>query len=99
MAVPLSFRKSAIVLKSAGQPNQLDVALALERPVRFTLCLTGLNLFSAALEPVSIWRRRTPVRAIPVSPNQGMESSNVDEIKIIRGRFGHPRCNERHGNN
>src|SRR2546423_8278781 len=31
MASPLSFRKSAIVLKSgiAGQPNQLDIALAL----------------------------------------------------------------------
>jgi hypothetical protein len=25
-----------------------------------------------------------------------MESSNVDEIRIIRGRFGHARCHERH---
>jgi hypothetical protein len=28
-----------------------------------------------------------------------MESSNVDEIKIICSRFSHSRCNERHGNN
>jgi hypothetical protein len=29
----------------------------------------------------------------------GMESSNVDEIKIICSRFRHSRCHERHGNN
>jgi hypothetical protein len=27
---------------------------------------------------------------------KGMESSNVDEIRIFRRRFGRSRCNERH---
>ena len=57
------------------------------------------DIFSGSFEPVSIWHRRTPMRAIPVSPNRETESSNVDEIKIIRSRFCRPRGNERHGNN
>ena len=57
-------------------------------------CMCSADLF---FEPVSVWRRRTPVRAIPVSPNQRMENLNVDEISTIRGRFGYARCRERLG--
>src|SRR5215207_9907205 len=63
----------------------------------FTLRLLGDHLFQRSAEPVFIWRRRTSVRAIPASPNEGMESTDVDEVNVVRGDPGRPRRDERHG--
>src|SRR5829696_8764483 len=54
-------------------------------------------IFSCAPEPIVIWRRRTSVRAIPASPNEGMESTDVDEVNAVCGCSGGSRCDERHG--
>jgi hypothetical protein len=70
------------------------------RPVHVGVWLTGLNLFSVARSN----RFPSGIVELLCEPfrfrrTKGMESSNVDEVKIICSRFGHSRCNERHGNN
>ena len=45
-------------------------------------------IFSSSLEPVSIWHRRNPVQAIPVSPNKGWRIQMSMKSKLSTAALG-----------